>query len=96
MKRIAELYWDDDNVQHLLVAHHVTPDEVEEVFFGCDGDEPTYRIRKDGDFYLISGETGSGRLLKIVGEILEDKSFRVFAARDMKANELRAYRKGKR
>jgi uncharacterized DUF497 family protein len=96
MKRISELYWDENNVQHLLVAHHVTPDEVEEILFGCDGDEPTYRIRKDGDFYIISGETGSGRLLKVVGEILEDKRFRVFAARDMKANELRAYRKGKR
>jgi len=96
MKRIPELYWNDNNVQHLLVAHQVTPDEIEEIIFGCDGDEPTYRIKKDGDFYIISGQTGAGRLLKMVGEFLEDKRFRVFAARDMKPNEARAYRKGKK
>ncbi len=92
MKRIPELYWNNNNVQHLFAAHQVTPDEIEEIIFGCDGDGPTYHINKDGDFYVISGQTGGGRLLKIVGEFLEGRRFRVFAARDMKPNEARAYR----
>ena len=93
--RIEDLFWNDDNVGHLWAAHQVTPDEIEEIILGVDGEEPTYRIKRDGDFYLISGETGGGRLLKIVGEFLGDNRFRVFGARDMKPQELRAYRKRK-
>jgi uncharacterized DUF497 family protein len=93
--RIDELFWNDENVGHLWAAHQVTSDEIEEIIFGVEGEEPTYRIRRDGDFYCISGETGNGRLLNIVGEPLENNRFRVFGARDMNQQELRAYRKGK-
>ncbi len=87
------LIWDDENVSHLWQSHQVTPDEVEEVLFGLPGEEPTYRKRRDGDYLICYGETGGGRLLKLVGEFCE-KQFRVFAARDMDKDEKRAYRKG--
>lgn len=69
MPRILDpLYWDDNNLQHLWQSHQVAPDEVEEVLFGVDGEDATYRLRRDGDFLMVYGETGSGRLLKLVGE----------------------------
>ena len=95
MPRIPEpLHWDDNNVQHLWQSHQVTPDEVDELLFGVDGEEAIYRLRRDGDFLMVYGETGSGRLLKIVGEFTSDKQFRVFAAQDMDEAEKRAFRKG--
>lgn len=54
----------------------------------------TYRIERDGDYYVVYGETGSGRLLKMVGERLGNGQFRIFAAVDMSANEKRKFRKG--
>lgn len=92
--RIGELFWNHNNVDHLYNRHYVDVDEVEEIVFGLDGESPTFRIKREGDFYVIFGETGHGRLLKLVGEFLEDRRFRVFAARDMDDREKRIYRKG--
>lgn len=90
--RIAELFWNDGNVDHLWASHRVTPDEVEEVVFGIDGEPAVYRVLRDGHNYKIFGETGGGRLLLMVGSFLPDGRFRVFAARDMDEREKRAYR----
>lgn len=93
MPRIREpLYWDDNNRSHLWQSHRVSPDEVDEVLFGVDGEEAVYRQFRDGDYLKIYGETGSGRLLKLVGEFMEDGRFRVFAAQDMDDPEKRAFR----
>ncbi len=90
--RIKKLYWENANVEHLWVAHQVTVDEIEEIVFGIDGECAAYHIRRDGEFYVIAGETGGGRLLIVVGEFLEEGFFRVFGARDMKTREARSYR----
>ena len=96
MPRITKpLYWDDDNPQHLWQSHRVTPNDVEEVLFGVDGEDASYRQRRDGDYLKIYGETGSGRLLKLVGEFMPGGSFRVFAAQDMDDREKRAFRKSR-
>lgn len=93
MPRTGEpLYWDDNKRGHLWQSHRVSPDEVEEVLFGVDGDEAVYRQFRDGDYLKIYGETGSGRLLKLVGESMKDGRFRVFAAQDMDDREKRAFR----
>jgi hypothetical protein len=63
--------------------------------FGCDGEDATYRQRRDGDYLNIYGETGNGRLLKMVGEFMDDGKFRVFGAIDMDKDEVRTFRKGK-
>jgi hypothetical protein len=86
------LYWDENNRDHLWRSHRVTPDEIEEVLFGVDGDDTAYRQLRDGNYLKIYGETASGRLLKMVGEFMEDGRFRVFAAQDMEAKEKRAFR----
>jgi hypothetical protein len=92
--RIVEpLYWDEYNVDHLWQSHKVTPVEVEELLFGVDGEVVRYTQRRDGDYLKIYGETGSGRLLKLVGEFMQDKRFRVFAAQDMNDSERRFFRK---
>jgi uncharacterized DUF497 family protein len=92
---IDELYWDDNNVDHLRQSHRVTVDEVEEILFGIEDAEPEYRARHSGDAYIIYGETGAGRLLKMVGEFVKARMFRVFGAIDMDNAERRSYRKGK-
>jgi len=58
--RIRKLFWDDNNVEHLWQSHGVTPDEVEEIVIGLDDEDPIFRVRRDGDYYVIYGETGSG------------------------------------
>jgi uncharacterized DUF497 family protein len=92
---IDELYWTDNNVDHLWHRHGVTVDEVEEIVFGIEGARPECRARRSGDAYIIYGETGAGRLLKMVGEFLKARMFRVFGAIDMDDAERRSYRKGK-
>jgi len=89
------LHWDDNNVAHIWQSHQVRPDEVEEALFGIEGEEAVYRIRRDGDAYVIYGETGDGRLLKMVGEFMRSERFRIFAAMDMDEHERRAFRKGR-
>jgi hypothetical protein len=91
--RIRELYWDDNNRDHLWQSHQVTPEEVGETLFSEDGEEAVYLPFRDGDYLEIYGETSSGRLLKMVGEFMKDGRFRIFAARDMDDREKRAFRK---
>ena len=93
--RIDELHWDDNNVDHLWRSHAVNPDEVEEIIFGIEDEPPVFLVRRDGDGYVMYGETGSGRLLKMVGELVGTGRFRVFGAMDMDEAERRAYRKRK-
>jgi len=88
------LLW-GDNVEHLWASHRVTPEEVEEIVFGFDGQAPSYRVRRDGDAYIVYGETGDGRLLKMVGTFAEGRAFRVFGAIDMDIRDRRVYRRGK-
>lgn len=93
--RIDELYWDDNNVDHLLASHYVTTDEIEEALLGDDEVPARYLVRRLGDAYELLGETATGRLLRMVGEFLADGRFRVFHARDMEARERRRFRMGK-
>ncbi len=96
MSRIRELYWTDASLKHLS-ERDITPDDIDEIIFGIDdeGTPPTLVIR-DGANYVFYGQTGSGRLLLVVGEPLEDGILRPFAARDMADDEKRRYRtKGK-
>lgn len=90
----SPLYWDDNNEGHLWESHRVSPDEVDEAIFGCDGEDAVIRVFRDADNYKIFGETGNGRLLKMVGHFREDGQFRVFHAMDMDTDEKRLYRKG--
>ena len=90
--RIRSLMWNDDTIAHLWDAHRVTPEEIEDIVIGVDGEPPHYHIVRDGSNYRILGRTGSGRLLIVIGTPLGDGYLRAFAARDMNARERRTYR----
>lgn len=54
--------WPPDIVEKLAIKHHVTRDEVEEVFFN----QPQYRFVESGcrpceDVYAACGQTDAGR-----------------------------------
>jgi hypothetical protein len=61
---IDDFVWLPDIVEKFAVQHHVTQDEVEEVFFN----RPRYRFVESGhrigeDVYAASGQTDAGRYL---------------------------------
>jgi hypothetical protein len=61
---IDDFVWLPDIVDKLAIKHHVTQDEVEEVFFN----RPKYRFVESGrrsgeDVYTANGQTDAGRYL---------------------------------
>jgi uncharacterized DUF497 family protein len=61
---IDDFIWLPDILDKLAAKHHVTQDEVEEVFF----DRPRYRFvelgyRQGEDVYSATGQTDAGRYL---------------------------------
>ncbi len=89
---IDDFIWLPDIVDKLAVKHHVTQDEVEEVFF----DQPRYRFVESGyrqgeDVYAASGQTDGGRYLIIF--FIQKPSHRalILSARDMDDTERRRY-----
>lgn len=70
----------------------MTADDIEEVFFGVDGEAPVYRVRRAGELFVVYGVTGGGRLVTVVGEIVGGKSFRALGARAMTPREAQSFR----
>jgi uncharacterized DUF497 family protein len=93
MSSSITLAWDDNNVDHLWQSHQVTPDEVEEVLLGIEGQDPQLVQTRDGDYHAFLGQTGGGRMLSMVGEFLDGRQLYVFSARDMNEREKRRYRR---
>jgi uncharacterized DUF497 family protein len=92
--KINGIIWLRNVIDKLLWKHHVTTDEVEEVF----SRSPRYRFVEEGDvegedLYSALGRTEAGRYLtvyflhKVTGEAL------VISARDMTKKERRLYGK---
>jgi uncharacterized DUF497 family protein len=92
--KINGIIWLRSIIDKLLWKHHVTTDEVEELF----NRSPRYRFLERGnvegeDLYSAMGRTEAGRYLtvyflhKVTGEAL------VISARDMKKKERRLYGK---
>lgn len=89
---MRDLYWDDDNVEHLWKSHQVSTDEVEDVLLGIPGEEPFYTVRRDGQYYVFAGRSGNGRLLKMAGEDRGEGVVRIFHAMDMTAAQAKRFR----
>lgn len=89
--RIDELYWDENNLQHLWRSHQVTADEIEDTLLGGDGEEPDYIEKRVGGYRAFLARTPGGRLLSLVGEYLGDGQLYIFSARDMTGAEKRRY-----
>lgn len=76
--------WDEANEEHLLLRHHVRPEEVEEVFYGSPS------VRREGNVYLAIGKSVAGRWLLVVFEMREGR-IRPFSARDLTDREKRRF-----
>lgn len=85
--RIAELEWDDENVQH-IARHNVNPQEVEDVCFGFHISEVESKQR-----CILSGQTSAGKHLNVVVERVGEGLFRPITAFEMSENYKRRYRK---
>ena len=92
--KIIGLIWLENIVEKLAVKHHISQEEVEEVFER----QPTIQKMQKGHFhgedvYRALGQTASGRYVvvffihKLTNEAL------ILSARDMDAKERRSYAK---
>ena len=84
--------WLPDVVEKLIVKHHVTQDEAEEVFFNG----PRYRFVEKGyrqaeDVYAALGQTDAGRYLIVFFIYKSGNVAHILSARDMDRQERRRY-----
>lgn len=84
---VAELEWDDNNVQH-IAQHEVTPEEVEDVCFGLH-----ISAREGSQRYILSGRTSAGRYINVVIERIGKGLFRPITAFEMSEGYKRGYRR---
>jgi uncharacterized DUF497 family protein len=89
---IDDFLWLPDILEKLAIKHHVTQDEVEELFFN----RPQYRFVESGnrpgeDVYLAAGQTDAGRYLVVF--FIHKPSHRalIISARDMDKKDWRRY-----
>ncbi len=92
--RVEGFIWLEWVVEKLWVKHHVTVDEVEEVF----EDRPKFLRKEKGrvigeDLYNALGQTNSGRYLSIFFISKIDKRALIISARDMDRKERNRYAK---
>ncbi len=84
--------WLPDIIEKLAVKHHVTQDEVEEVFFN----HPKYRFvelgqRPDEDVYSASGQTDANRYMIVFFIYKKPNTALILSARDMDKKERKWY-----
>lgn len=92
--KLTGIIWLRDIVDKLLWKHHITTDEVEEVF----GHPPRYRLVEIGDvegedLYAATGPTESGRYLIAFFIYKASHEALIISARDMTRKERRTYGK---
>jgi uncharacterized DUF497 family protein len=85
--KIAQLEWDDENVEH-IARHQITPVEVEEVCF-----EQHIAYRATHGRYVLYGQTANRKYIKVVLVRLYRTVFRPKTAYEMSDREKRGYRK---
>jgi len=89
---IDDFVWLPDILEKLIVKHHVTQDEAEEVFFS----HPQYRFIEKGhrsgqDVYSVSGQTDAGRYLIVFFVHKPNNTALILSARDMDGRERKHY-----
>lgn len=92
--KIAGFIWYRTIIDKLLWKHHVTREEVEEVFTN----HPRFtRLEKghvtDEHLYSARGQTHSGRYLSVLFIYKKTKEALIVTARDMDAKERKRYGK---
>ena len=91
---IDDFIWLPDFIEKIYVKHHVTQDEVEEIFFNV----PHFRFvesgyRKGEDVYSACGQTDAGRYLIAFFILKNGNVTLVVSARDMDKKERKRYEK---
>jgi uncharacterized protein len=89
---IDDFIWLPDILDKIEIKHHLSQDEVEEVFFNS----PKYRFIESGyrlgeDVYSANGQTASGRYVIVFFIHKPDNTALVLSARDMDTAERRRY-----
>ena len=89
---IDDFIWLPNIIEKLLIKHHVTQDEVEEVFFN----HPRFRFvelgyEKGEDVYSASGQTDSGRYLMVFFIKKNKNRALILSARNMDKKERKRY-----
>jgi uncharacterized protein len=89
---IDDFTWLPDILDKIAVKHHVTQDEVEQIFFNA----PQYRFVEAGynpgeDVYSASGQTDAGRYLIVFFIHKPNNTALILGARDMDKKERRRY-----
>lgn len=89
---IDDFIWLPDILDKITFKHHLTQDEVEEVFFN----RPHYRFiesgyRKDEHVYAAMGKTDAGRYLIVFFIYKPGNVALIISARDMDRKERRQY-----
>ena len=89
---LHQVIWKSQYVEKLVVVHHVTTSEVEEVLFG----HPLVRFWEKGnvqgeDLYLAYGQTDAGRYLVVFFIQKPQQTALPISARDMNESERRYY-----
>jgi uncharacterized DUF497 family protein len=90
--QVNQFVWLREVVEKLLDKHHVSPEEVEEVFFN----QPRFRFHEKGhvqgeDMYTSMGQTDAGRYLIVFFILKRSNHALIISARDMTRNERRRY-----
>ena len=88
--RIKELHWLDHIVDKIEKKHHVSPEEVEEVFKSS----PHVRTGASGT-YRAYAQTFAGRYLFIVFVMEGTNTARILTARDMTDTERNLYKRAR-
>lgn len=73
--------WDEQNEHHLSL-HRITPDEAEEVFFNKYVIVPNKK-KHGPKRYMIDGRTDSGRQLRVIFEDLGKHEARIITGWDL-------------
>jgi uncharacterized DUF497 family protein len=90
--RIVGFIWLEEIVEKLEVKHHVTPDEVEEVFVSHPNIKRMNRGHFRGeDVYRALGQTEARRYLVVFFIHKMTHEALVLSARDMDAKERKSY-----
>lgn len=89
---VDDFIWLPEIIDKLIVKHHVTQDEVEEVFYN----RPRFRFvekgyRKGENVYAAGGQTDAGRYLIVFFIYKSNNLALILSGRDMDKKERKRY-----
>ena len=91
---IQALEWLDEIIDKIARKHHVTPQEVRDVFNGGPSSRWVEKGHRSGeDVYVAGGRTAAGRPLVVLFVYKKSGSALILTARDMTRAERRLYAK---